>query len=88
MISAALDASISLEIALQGGFRVAELRAGSFLARLGLHQGDIIERVDGRPLRSVEDAQAAYNWVRVTDHFAVDLKRDGRPLTLRFQVSA
>ena len=83
----ALDASVALEIA-AGGFRVADLRAGSFLERMGLRRGDVIQRVDGRALRSAEDASAAYNWVRVTDHFAVDLVRNGRPITLRFQITA
>jgi S1-C subfamily serine protease len=85
---AALDASVAFELAPQGGFRAAELRPGSFLARMGLRQGDVIQRVDGRWLRGVDDASAAYNWVRVTDHFAVDIIRDGKPLTLRFQISA
>ena len=84
----ALDDSVALEMATGGGFRVADLRAGSFLERMGLRRGDVIRSVDGRALRSVEDASAAYNWVRVTDHFAVDLVRDGRPMTLRFQITA
>ncbi len=44
-------------------------------------------RVDGRALHTAQDASAAYNWVRVADHFAVDLVRDGRAMTLRFQVA-
>jgi type II secretory pathway component PulC len=82
-----LDASVAIEVAPQGGFRVAELRSGSFLNRMGLQKGDVILRVDGRALRTAEDASAAYNWVRVADHFVVDLVRDGQPLTLRFRVA-
>jgi type II secretory pathway component PulC len=82
-----LDASVAIEVAAQGGFRVAELQRGSFLNRMGLQKGDVIMRVDGRPLRTAEDASAAYNWVRVADHFVVDLVRDGQPLTLRFRVA-
>ena len=85
---ATLDQSVALEIAPQGGFRVANLAPGCFLEKLGLRRGDVIQRVDGRWLRGVEDASATYNWVRVTDHFAVDLLREGRPVTLRLQVTA
>ena len=82
-----LDASVAIEVAPQGGFRVADLKDGSFLQRMGLRRGDTILRVDGRPLRTAEDASAAYNWVRVADHFVVDVVRDGQPITLRFRVA-
>ncbi|MFI5288695.1 MAG: hypothetical protein ACHQ17_03560 [Polyangia bacterium] len=71
----------------RGGFRLANLRAGSFLERIGLRSGDTVLRVDGRPINAVEDASAAYAWLRVTDHFTVDLMRDGRPVQLRYVIA-
>jgi S1-C subfamily serine protease len=70
-----------------GGFRLSRLRSGSFVERMGLRVGDIILRVDGRPINSADDASAAYAWLRVTDHFTVELVRDGRPITLRYVIS-
>ena len=32
--------------------------------------GDIILRIDGRPISRMEDAAAAYAWLRVTDRFS------------------
>jgi S1-C subfamily serine protease len=85
---AALDEQVTLTQLPQGGFRIAALRQGSFLERMGLRAGDIILRVDGRPLNGVDDASAAYAWVRVTDRFTVEVVRAGRPLTLRYVVTA
>jgi hypothetical protein len=82
----ALDASVAFELASRGGFRVAELKKGSFLEHMGLRAGDILLSVDGRPLRNAADASKTYNWVRIADHFVVDLVRNGRPITVRFEI--
>jgi S1-C subfamily serine protease len=71
----------------QGGFRLAAVRAGSFFERIGLRANDVVLRVDGRPINGIEDASAAYAWLRVTNRFNVELVRDGRPVTLRYVIS-
>lgn len=71
----------------QGGFRLAHVRSGCFFERIGLRTNDVVLRVDGRPMNGVEDASAAYAWLRVADRFTVDVLRDGRPVTLRYVVA-
>jgi hypothetical protein len=46
----------------------------------------VIVRLDGRPINRVEDASAAYAWLRIADHFSVDVLRNGRPVQLRYLV--
>jgi len=70
----------------EGGFRLAAVRPGSFFERMGLRPNDVVLRVDGRTINGVDDASAAYAWLRVADRFTVELLRDGRPLTLRFVI--
>jgi S1-C subfamily serine protease len=71
----------------QGGFRLSLVQPGSFFARAGLRNDDIVRRVDGRPINGVDDAAAAYAWLRVTNHFTVDIVREGRPMTLRYVIA-
>jgi PDZ domain len=71
-----------------GGYRLTSLRPGSYLESLGLRAGDIVTRIDGRAINNPDDAARAYAWLRVTDHFTIDLLRDGRPVQLKFQVGA
>jgi type II secretory pathway component PulC len=71
----------------RGGFQLAAVRPGSFISRVGLRVGDVILRVDGRPINRVEDAAAAYAWLRVTDHFTVDLIRQGQPVRLHYVIA-
>src|SRR5439155_1553792 len=63
------------------------VRQGSFFDGIGLRQNDVVLRVDNRAINGVEDASAAYAWLRVTNKFSVDVLRDGRPLTLRYVIS-
>jgi S1-C subfamily serine protease len=78
---------VQVEAQPSGGFRLASVRSGSFVERLGLRANDVVLRVDGRPINGLDDASAAYAWLRVTNRFTVDLVRDGRPLRLHFVVA-
>jgi S1-C subfamily serine protease len=84
---AALSQDVQVTQQPEGGFRLAAVRPGSFFERLGLRANDVVLRVDGRPINGVEDASAAYAWLRVTDKFSVEVLRNGRPLTLRYVVA-
>jgi hypothetical protein len=69
-----------------GGFRLVALQEGSFLHRAGLRAGDVVVRIDARPINRPEDAFQAAVWLKMTDQFTVDLLRDGKPMTLRFLI--
>ena len=84
---ATLSQDVQVAAQPEGGFRIAAVRSGSFFERIGLRPNDVVLRVDGRAINGVEDASAAYAWLRVTNKFSVDVMRDGRPLTLRFVIS-
>jgi type II secretory pathway component PulC len=71
----------------EGGFQLLQVRPGSFVSRVGLRPGDVILRVDGRPINRSEDAAAAYAWLRLTDRFTVDLVRAGQPLRLHYVIA-
>ncbi len=84
---AALSQDVQVAAQPEGGFRLAQVRSGSFFERIGLRTNDVVLRVDGRPINGVDDASAAYAWLRVTNKFTVDVLRDGRPLTLQYVIA-
>ncbi len=85
---AALSQDVQVAAQPDGGFRLSQVRSGSFFERIGLRTNEVVLRVDGRPINGVDDASAAYAWLRVTDKFTVDVMRDGRPVTLRYVIAA
>ena len=84
---AALSQDVQVAQQPEGGFRLAAVRPGSFFDRIGLRANDVVLRVDGRPINGIDDASAAYAWLRVTNKFSVEVLREGRPVTLRYVIS-
>jgi S1-C subfamily serine protease len=83
----ALASQIALEREPTGGYRLMALQSGTFLERIGLRAGDVVLRVDGRPINSLDDASRAYAWLRVTDRFTVEVLRNGAPVVLRYAIT-
>lgn len=68
------------------GIRLFGIRAGSELARLGFQNGDIVHRVNGFELSSVETTLEAYSAVRNASELRIDLTRRGRPQQLILEI--
>jgi len=84
---AALSQDVQVDQQPSGGFRLVSVRSGSFFERIGLRPNDVILRVDGRAINGVDDASAAYAWLRVTNQFTVDILRNGHPVALRYVIA-
>lgn len=75
------------------GFKIYGVRRWSIPGELGLHNGDLLESVNGHPLASVDDAMSAYVEFSDTTGPTVvrfGLKRKGEPIevVLRIQENA
>lgn len=69
------------------GFRLLQVRPGSFVARIGLRPEDVLLRLDGHRIRNVDDAARAYAKLRVASGFSVEILRHGRPVTLHYAIA-
>lgn len=66
------------------GVRVYGVRRGEWLSRLGIADGDVIQRVNGLDIASPDRCLEAYARLRQSDEVVVDIVRRGRRLTLRY----
>jgi hypothetical protein len=82
----ALARQMNIEPVEGGGIRVVEIERGSFVARLGIERGDVIKRVAGHSIDTVDEAAAAYAALARAKQVLVELERGGAPLRLRFQL--
>lgn len=53
---------------------------------IGLVPGDVLVRVNGQPIERPEQAQAAFESLRVVSEVVVDITRAGVPATLRYRI--
>jgi hypothetical protein len=75
-----------MQVSLTGdGVRVDEVAAGSLAHRMGVRAGDVVLDVDGKKLRSMNDAAAIYARLIDAERFAVKVRRGTGIITLRYQ---
>lgn len=67
------------------GVRVDEVAASSLPYRMGVRAGDIVLDVDGKKIRTMNDAAAIYARLMDVDQFAVKVKRGAGIITLRYR---
>ncbi|WP_457639349.1 PDZ domain-containing protein [Persephonella sp.] len=68
------------------GFIFRYVKPNSLLYNLGLRSGDMIVSVNGRSIKTVEEAFKIYNILRNESTVEVVIKRKGREKTLIFQI--
>ena len=69
------------------GFRIRRIRCGSVLHEAGLRNGDVVHRVNGRPVRNIPQALAAYRKLRKKRKLRLDVTRKGESIDLRYTLS-
>ena len=69
------------------GFRCTNVKEGSALYKIGVREGDVIVALDGRPtLKTPKKALRRLQKLRVSDGLRIDVNRDGKPLTLDYDI--
>jgi membrane-associated protease RseP (regulator of RpoE activity) len=90
-VSAALSNFGALSKSIQGAFtpdglRIDGVAASSVFAKAGLQAGDVVTSVDGKPLRSLDDAANVYARAAKAKSLSAQVLRDGKPVALRVAI--
>ncbi len=68
------------------GFRVFNIHPGSIFERMGLHNGDVIQRVNGTELTSPANAMGLLDGIADAEEIRVELLRNNRPQVLTYRI--
>lgn len=68
------------------GFRIFQIRPGSIFQKLGLRNGDVIERVNGIKLDDPAKGLELFTALKNLSHFTIDLKRNNANMTITYTV--
>ena len=63
------------------GFKFAGIRSGSLPKLLGLSNGDVLTSVNGKDIRSIDDATALYTKLRNAPNLSINVERKGKQIT-------
>jgi len=68
------------------GFIVSNIARDSVVREMGLKSGDIVTGINGREIKTADDAMAFYEKLRSGETLSIQLKRRGRPETIEYVV--
>ncbi len=68
------------------GFKLRYVKPGSLLYKYGLRSGDLILSVNGRPVRTVEEAFKIYNILRNENVVKIEIERRGNIKTIVYEI--
>lgn len=70
----------------QNGFRVSEIKSGGLYEHLGIQNGDILLAVNDFKLASPESALQAFTTMQGASSIAIELKRRGKKISLKYNI--
>ncbi|HEX8705009.1 MAG TPA: type II secretion system protein GspC [Myxococcaceae bacterium] len=68
------------------GFKLFAIRPDSLFSRLGLKNGDALQRVNGYTLDSPTSALEAFNHLRSSSRIEIEIERDGQPVRKTYNI--
>ncbi|MCF8025724.1 MAG: PDZ domain-containing protein [Desulfobacteraceae bacterium] len=69
-----------------GGVMLSSIRSGSIFEEMGLESGDIIKGVNGREIRSMDDAMQFYENLKSAGEINLQLQRNGSQRNIRYRI--
>lgn len=68
------------------GFKLFSIKPGSLYSKIGLQNGDVINRINGYEMSSPEKGLEVYQKLKDSSNITVDIKRRGKPQTLDYAI--
>ncbi len=68
------------------GFKIVAIKPDSIYKQLGIQNGDVIQRVNGSEINSIESSLSLFQTLRSESNFTIDLKRRGEKVTYSYEV--
>ena len=68
------------------GMKLYSIRPGSIYSRLGLQNGDVVERINGSELNNIETGLELFGRLRGTSRIDVDIRRNGSTFRRMYRI--
>ena len=70
------------------GFKLFSIKPGSIYSKIGLRNGDVIQKVNGYEMNSPDKALEIYQKLKDAQNVTVDLQRRGRAMTMNYAIGS
>lgn len=67
------------------GLAISSIKAGSFFAKLGLRNGDVVQGVDGKSIKSPDDVLDIYTKLKSASQVELQIRRRGKSKKINYE---
>ncbi len=67
------------------GLSVSRIKGGSIFSKLGLRNGDIVQKINGEPINSPDEVLALYEKLKSGSRVSFEVTRKGEPKTMNYR---
>ncbi|MCJ7775808.1 MAG: PDZ domain-containing protein, partial [Desulfobulbaceae bacterium] len=67
------------------GLSVSRIKGGSVFSKLGLRNGDIVQKINGEPINSPDEVLALYEKLKSGSRVSLEVTRKGEPKTMDYR---
>jgi len=68
------------------GLSVNNIKRQSIFSKMGLRNGDIIQGVNGKKIKTVDDVMSLYQQLNSVNDVDLEIKRRGKPMSMQYQI--
>ncbi|HLM48396.1 MAG TPA: type II secretion system protein GspC, partial [Myxococcaceae bacterium] len=68
------------------GFKMFSIRPDSLYARIGLQNGDVLQRINGLTINNVQDGLMAFHKLRESPRIELEVERNGQSMRMNYAV--
>ncbi len=68
------------------GFKLFSIKPGSIYSKIGLQNGDVIQKINGYEMNSPDKALEIYNKLRNESSVSLEIQRRGQPMTFNYAI--
>lgn len=68
------------------GYKIFAIKPGSIYDKIGIRNGDVIERINGMEITTPENALQFFQQLKNETRFVIDLERNGQKLTFTYNI--
>jgi general secretion pathway protein C len=68
------------------GFKMFSIRPDSLYARIGLQNGDVLQRINGLTISNVQDGLMAFHKLRESSRIELEVERNGQAMRMNYAV--
>lgn len=67
-------------------FKMTEIVPGSFYSQLDIQDGDVINTINGKPIKNLNEIMALFGQIKTIDRFQIGIRRSGQSINKEYNI--